>query len=80
MLTRKQIRKVARLMDQVGELRPGFLHDADASLDGASSACHAAMPSRRRPRGKTAPSSKVVRVRAEFETDKDTGEVQVVQK
>jgi len=80
MLTQKQIRKVARLMDQVGELRPGFVRDSDASLDGPVSACQAAVsPRRRRPLKKTL-LGKSVRVRTVFETDAETGEVRVVQK
>jgi hypothetical protein len=34
MLTLKQIFKAARLMHQVGELRPGFLHKDSANIEG----------------------------------------------
>lgn len=36
MLTRAYINKVARLMDQIGELRPGFLQDTASGLEGAA--------------------------------------------
>jgi hypothetical protein len=81
MLTHKQIQKVARLMDQVGELRPGFVHDSDANLDGAVSACQAAVTSRRpRSHKRKATGRTSVRVRTVFETDSETGEVRAVQK
>jgi hypothetical protein len=35
MLTRAYIKKVARLRDQIGELRPGFLQDAASGIEGA---------------------------------------------
>ncbi len=37
MLTLEQIEKVSRLMSQVGELRPGFLHAESSNLQGSPS-------------------------------------------
>jgi hypothetical protein len=80
MLTQKQIRKVARLMEQVGELRPGFVRDSDANLDGAVSACQPkAVVRRRKPTSKST-SGKTVSVRVVYETDVETGEERLVQK
>jgi hypothetical protein len=80
MLTQKQIQKVARLMEQVGELRPGFVHDSDANLDGAVSACQPKVIVRKRKTANKNTKRKTVRVRVVYETDAETGEERLVQK
>jgi hypothetical protein len=59
MLTRAYINKVARLMDQIGELRPGFLQDSASRLEGATEPCYPAS-SGRKSSGK---NRKIVRLR-----------------
>lgn len=76
MLTRREINKVARLMDQVGELRPGFLHDGASNLEGAVEPCHPVAANTKSKR----PKRNVVRMRVVFETDPATGEVRVIRR
>ena len=80
MLTQSYINKVARLMDQIGELRPGFLQDSASSLEGSVVPCQSigAKHSSREVASKNAMKS--VRVEVVFETDESTGEVRAVQK
>lgn len=82
MLTRKQISKIARLREQVGELRPGFLHDGAASFEGPTSDHYKraqTSPKRsRRKSGKKGAAS--VHIKLEYERDPETGETRIIQK
>jgi outer membrane protein assembly factor BamD (BamD/ComL family) len=74
MLTRKQILKVTRLLDQTGEARSGFLHDGQANLRGQNtSTARSAFPGVR-PRHKKTPAEKRVVVRLSYQSDPKTGE------
>ena len=59
MLTRAYINRVARLMDQIGELRPGFLQDAASGIEGAAEPCHSVSSERK----STRKNKRVVRLR-----------------
>jgi hypothetical protein len=81
MLTRKEISEVARLREQVGELRPGFLHDGAASFEGPASDHHT--HARTSPKGSRRRSGKergAVRIKLEYQRDSETGEMRIVQK
>lgn len=78
MLTHAYINKVARLMDQIGELRPGFLQDAATPLEGSMEPCSSVGGKRAQVRSSKGIRS--VRVWVAFETDEATGEIRAVQK
>lgn len=77
MLTQSYINKISRLMDQVGELRPGFLHDGATPLEGSAEPCSSTGRNRRAKRNA---NGKTVQVNVVFETDKSTGEIRTVLK
>jgi len=78
MLTRREINRVARLMDQVGELRPGFLQDGTSNLEGAVEPCHSVGIMGKS--SKNGSPKKTVRLHVSFETDEATGEIRVVRR
>ena len=82
MLPLKYVLKVARLMDQTGEPRPGFLHDERDNLQGESpavegSALHEHGRGRRNRKIKDEIS---VDVSLAYEVDSRTGDLRIVQK
>lgn len=44
MLPLKYIKKAARLQQQLGEIRPGFLHDNTSAIEGPNNAHNAPSP------------------------------------
>jgi len=81
MLTHAQIKKVSRLQHQVGELRPGFLKDGTANLEGPANAgrLSPAMHRARGGLGTKAHLSRKIKVAVTFERDPQSGEMQLVQ-
>ena len=73
MLTRKQLIKSARLMSQVGELRPGFLHDDEGNFEGP---IRKKVGSSSRPKG----TSRQVKISLSLGEDPITGEVRLRRK
>ena len=87
MLTRQQIAKAARLMDQVGDLRPGFLLDGTRGVDGptpvygsVSSGAPIEPLSRTKKKVKSAHRSGSVKFSIELEKDPVSGEVRITLK
>lgn len=83
MLTKDEILKAARLMNQVGELRPGFLNDGAANIGGpdASHNSNSALrQSRATNRSRIRSTGKRVKVCLAFQEDPETGEIRIVQK
>ena len=82
MLTEDQIIEAGRLENQVGEPRPGFLHDEAAALVGP------ALPRDASPAfgkvhadtGSNEGTSITIEVTMKFEEDPDTGELRLIQK
>lgn len=79
MLTAKYISKVARLLDQTGEPRPGFLHDGTANLSGESAISESVLAPKRK-RAKQKKRSKSISITLVYEEDPRTGEPRLVQK
>lgn len=77
MLTSNYINRAARLLDQVGELRPGYLHDGSSPLEGAVEPCHSVGGGKC---AQPATKKKFVRVNVTFQVDSSTGEVRAVRK
>lgn len=82
MLPLEDILKVAKLLDQTGESRPGFLHDEKANLEGNGSGAESCMLSVGE--GHTAAAhkrcEKAITVTLEYSEDPTTGDVRIVQK
>lgn len=79
MLTEDEIREVARLHDQVGELRPGYLHDGDACLEGPHTMPKFGKKSAKTPRRRSS-TAVTARVTIAFEEDSKTKELRLIQK
>lgn len=84
MLTRKYVRKVARLLDQTGEPRPGFLRDEKANLEGLGSAVespalqHGNARSTKKTAGKK--KTKAIRIKLDYEEDSECGDLRIVKR
>ena len=80
MLTHEQIKQAARLMQQVGELRPGFLKDDTSALEGPEPRAGGTRGARPAKLGKTSrKTGKTLKVRLVFHEDSETGDVQIVE-
>lgn len=82
MLTHRRMRKAARLMQQVGELRPGFIKEDEASLEGpvAHGGAFAVSDSSSAVDSPVSGTGRTVRVKLVFQQDQNTGEVQIVRR
>lgn len=78
MLTHSRIRKAAKLMQQVGELRPGFLKEEASAIEGPFAQPGAVSPPNRRSGVATRRKGRRLRVRLVFREDTETGEVQII--
>ncbi len=77
MLTKEYVLKVARLLDQTGEPRPGY-DDENANLKGQSPYPYTDAKYRN---SKTASKSKhLLKLKLEYEDDKITGDVRLVKR
>jgi hypothetical protein len=79
MLTQKEIAEVARLREQVGDLRPGFLQDGAGRLAGPTPA-HASPAAAKRRKRRTRSASGSARVNFRYEVDRKTGGMHIVSK
>ena len=82
MLPLKYVLKVARLMDQAGEPRPGFLHDERDNLEGESPTVEgsALQEHGRGHRNRKTKDEISVDVSLAYEVDSRTGDLRIVQK
>ena len=76
MLTHKGIMRALRLMEQVGELRPGFLEDGATELRGPKPASVSTMSANTRTRS----NRKKVTIDLSLEKDDKTGGIHIVQR
>ncbi len=82
MLTREYILKVARLLDQTGEPRPGFLHDEKPNLEGQGSAVESPALEERSAAKTKKRGKKGIRIKLtlDYEEDPKSGDVRIVQR
>ena len=80
MLTLEYILKIARLRDQMGDLRPGFIHDQKSNLKGPHDSEPVAPPPVRYVRsGKVSRGSMKPKYRLVHKVDPTSGDVRIVQ-
>ncbi|OGS73791.1 MAG: hypothetical protein A3F91_15830 [Flavobacteria bacterium RIFCSPLOWO2_12_FULL_35_11] len=72
MLTREQILKVARLLDQTGEPRPGYDHETD---DFKGHVQHSS-----RSKNNSSCSQHIIKLRLDYEEDSESGDVRIVKR
>ncbi len=80
MLTLAYIMKVARLLDQTGEPRPGYLHDDKSNLAGQTVPIRDGILARKRSSRSKHARVKTTKIALEYDLDGKTGDLRLARK